>query len=65
MYHDEVIAEVWKNREAYAKRHHHNLRKIVADLQKRQQKPFSRLVDRRKPKAGSRARSAAPPSKKK
>ena len=46
-YEDEIIAEVWKNREAYAARHHHNLREIVADLQKRQQTPFSRLVDRR------------------
>jgi len=46
-YQDEIITEVWKNREAYATRHHHNLREIVAALQKRQQKPFSILVDRR------------------
>lgn len=46
-YQDEIIAEVWKNREAYASRHNHNLREIVADLQKRQQTPFSRLVDLR------------------
>ena len=46
-YQDEIIAEVWKNRETYAARHHHNLHEIVADLQKRQQAPFSRLVDRR------------------
>jgi len=54
MYKDEIIAEVWKNREAYAKRHHHNLHEIVADLQKRQQTPFSRLVDRRKRPKDSR-----------
>ena len=47
MYHDEIIAEVWKNREAYASRHHHNLREIVADLQRRQQNPLSCLVDKR------------------
>ena len=46
-YQDEIITEVWKNREAYAARHHHDLREIIADLQKRQQKPFSCLVDRR------------------
>jgi len=46
-YQDEIIAEVWKNREAYAARHHHNLHEIVADLQERQKTPFSRLVDRR------------------
>jgi hypothetical protein len=50
MYEDEIIKEVWRNREAYAKRHGHSLRKIVADLKKRQQKPFSRLVDRRRSK---------------
>ena len=33
-YQDDIIAEVWKNRETYAARHHHNLHEIVADLQK-------------------------------
>ncbi len=47
MYKDEIIADVWKNREAYAVRHHHSLSEIVSDLQKRQKTPFSRLVDRR------------------
>ena len=46
-YQDDIIAEVWKNRDSYAERHHHNLHEIVADLQKRQQTPLSRLVDRR------------------
>ena len=46
-YQDEIITEVWQNRDAYAARHHHNLREIVADLQKRQQRPFTLLVDRR------------------
>ncbi len=47
IYHDEIIEEVWKNREAYATQHHHNLHEIVADLQKRQQTPFSKVIDRR------------------
>ena len=47
IYRDEIIEEVWRNRELYAKQHHHNLHAIVADLQKRQQTPFSNLVDRR------------------
>jgi hypothetical protein len=46
-YQDEIITEVWKNREAYASRHNHNLHEIVADLQKRRQKPLVELVDRR------------------
>jgi len=52
-YQDEIIMEVWKNRDAYAARHHHDLREILADLQKRQQQPFSRLVDRRQRAAAS------------
>jgi hypothetical protein len=61
MYQDEIIAEVWRNREAYAKRHHHNLREIVADLQERQRSPFSRLVDRRRQtKSGSLPSEGAP-----
>ena len=52
-YQDEIIVEVWKNRDAYAARYNHNLREIVADLQKRQETPFSRLVDRRRRKTTS------------
>jgi hypothetical protein len=47
IYNDEIIEEVWNNREAYATQHHHNLHEIVADLKKRQKHPFSTLVDRR------------------
>jgi len=47
MYRDEILTELWKVRNAYAARHDHDLHRIVADLQKRQQKPLSRLVDRR------------------
>jgi len=62
MYQDEIIVEVWKNRERYAKEHHHNLHEIVADLQKRQQNPLSPLVDRRRPSAHSPAPSQSAPS---
>jgi hypothetical protein len=46
MYRDEVLSEVWKNREEYAREHGHDLRAIVEDLKKRQQTPFSRVIDR-------------------
>ena len=29
MHKDEIIAEVWRNRDAYAEKHHHNLAEIV------------------------------------
>jgi hypothetical protein len=51
MYSDEIIAEVWRNRDAYVEEHHHSLEKIVTDLQRRQQKHKENLVDRRPKKA--------------
>ena len=47
IYHDEIIEEVWNNRETYARQCHHDLHEIVVDLQKRQKTPFSKLTDRR------------------
>ncbi len=46
-YSDEIIIEVWKNRDAYAARHHNCLNEIVADLRERQKRPGCQLVDRR------------------
>ena len=60
MHKDEIIAEVWRNRDAYAEKHHHNLAEIVADLQIRQRKRECNLVDRRdRKKASIRPRSSA------
>lgn len=47
MYNDEIITEVWRNRDAYTEAHHHNLEAIVADLRNREQKHPHRVVDRR------------------
>lgn len=47
IYRDEIIAEVWRNRDAYAAQHHNNLNEMVADLRERQQRPGCKLVDRR------------------
>jgi hypothetical protein len=59
MYADEIIAEVWRIRDEYAAKHHHNLKEILADLQRRQRRSHRRLVDRRrKPKPGAKAGSA-------
>ena len=54
IYQDEIILEVWKNRDAYAEQHHHDLHEIVVDLQKRQEKPFSTVIDRRNRKEAAR-----------
>jgi len=47
MYRDEVIEEVWRIRDEYVERHHHNLDEIVEDLRRRQAEHPSRIVDRR------------------
>ena len=46
MYKDEIIAEVWKNRDAYAAKHNNDIARIVADIRKRQQKSGWLVVDR-------------------
>jgi hypothetical protein len=50
MYKDEIIAEVWRNREAYVAQHGHDLKRIVADLRRREQEDPSKVVDRRRQK---------------
>lgn len=52
MYKDDIIAEVWNNRDAYARKHNNNLDEIIADLRKREQAHPDRVIDllhRRKP----------------
>lgn len=47
IYRDEIIVEVWRNRDTYAARHHNNLKEMVADLRERQKRPGCKVVDRR------------------
>lgn len=47
MYSDEIISEVWRNRETYSEQHHHDLERMIDDLKKRQENPHSTIVDRR------------------
>ena len=44
MYKDEIIAEVWRNRDAFARQHHHNLNEMVAALRRREQEHPERMV---------------------
>jgi hypothetical protein len=48
MYSDEIIIEVWRNRDAYVARHHYDMDEILADLRERQKRPDCKLVDRRR-----------------
>ncbi len=44
---DEILAEVWRNRETDAALHHNSLKEMVADLRERQRRSDCRLVNRR------------------
>jgi len=48
MMENDIIEEVWRNRDEFAKQYNYNLNDMVDELQKLEQNPFSRLVDRRK-----------------
>lgn len=48
MYKDEIITEVWRNRDAYTQARHNDLDAIVADLRKREKEHPQRVADRRK-----------------
>jgi hypothetical protein len=47
MYKDDIITEVWRNRDTYARKHNHNIDEIVADLRRREQSHPDRIVDLR------------------
>ena len=47
MYQDKILSEVWRNRDAYVEKYHHNLDEILADLNKRQKSPLSVIVDQK------------------
>lgn len=45
---NEILLEVWRNRDEFAKRHNYNLNAMVATLQEMEQHPWNAIVDRRK-----------------
>lgn len=48
MYKDEIIEEVWKNRDEYVKSHNHSLDEILNDLKRRQNLSNHKFIDKRK-----------------
>lgn len=43
---DEILTEVWKNRDEFAKRHDYDLDAMVKDLQEMERHPWNTVVDR-------------------
>lgn len=46
MVEDEILREVWRNRDAFAKRHHYNLDSMVEELRQMERRSSNKLVDR-------------------
>ncbi len=47
IYKDEIITEVWRNRDAYVEKHKFDLKRIISDLKNWQKKPHCQIIDRR------------------
>ena len=45
---NEILQEVWRNRDEFAREHNHDLNAMVAALQEMEKHPLTRTVDRRK-----------------
>jgi hypothetical protein len=45
---NDIIKEVWHNRDQFAKEHNYDLNAMVATLQKMEKHPLSKTVDRSK-----------------
>jgi len=45
---DEILEEIWRARDAFAKRHNYDLAAMVAELRDRERHPWNPVVDRRK-----------------
>jgi hypothetical protein len=44
---NEILQEVWRNRDEFSKEHKHDINAMVAALQEMEKHPFSRTADRR------------------
>ena len=45
---NEILEEVWRHRDAFAREHNHDIDAMVAALQRMERQPLSKIVDRRK-----------------
>ena len=45
---NEILLEIWRNRDEFAKRHDYDLNAMIATLQEMEQHPWYSIVDKRK-----------------
>ena len=56
---NEILEEVWRNRDEFARQHNHNIDAMVAALQEMERHPLTRLVNRRKRAPNNRMQPTA------
>jgi hypothetical protein len=49
---NEILEEVWRNRDDFAREHNYDLDAMVATLQEMEKHPLSKVVDRRRKRPG-------------
>ena len=54
---NEIMQEVWRNRDEFAKEHNYNLNDMVTALQEMEKHPLTRMVDRRIQSSSKTAKS--------
>lgn len=54
---NEIMQEVWHNRDEFAKEHDYNLDEMVAALQEMEKHPLTRIVDHRIASSSKNAKS--------
>lgn len=61
---DEIMAEVWHNRDEFAAKYGHDLDRIVATIRRRERRPLTGMCVNVKPQGvGDRAGNSAVPHK--
>lgn len=54
---NEILEEVWRHRDAFAKQHGYDIDAMVAALQEMEQEPLSTVVDHRKESPNKRLKA--------
>ncbi len=53
---NEILEEVWRNRDEFAREHNYDLDAMVAALQEMEKHPLTKVVNRRRRKPGKAAK---------
>jgi len=56
---DEILEEVWRNRDDFARRHNYDLDAMVAEIKEMERQPWSPLINREKETPNKRQHSDA------